>query len=53
MATDSALFEGKQNTDGMSEINACGDTSTQCTQAIDWHIEVSLKQEAACPLGQR
>lgn len=47
MATDNALFE-KINTDGTSGIYACGDTSTEyCTS----DVQVSLIQEAACPLG--
>ena len=35
------------NTDGMSEINACGDTTTDCSDVND---QVSLNQEAACSL---
>jgi putative transposase len=41
------------NTPGTGEINACGDTSVQDSQAYDWHFEVSEKQEAACSLEQR
>jgi len=40
-------------TPGTGGNKACGDTKIQDTQAYDWHLEVSAKQEAACPLGQR
>jgi putative transposase len=52
MATDHALFNSI-STGGTPGINACGDTSTQNVLAYDNTSEVSLNQEAACPLGLR
>ena len=51
MLVDGSRFT--TNTPGTGEINACGDTFVPDSQAYDWHQEVSMKQEAACPLGQR
>lgn len=50
MLVDGSRFT--TNTPGTGEINACGDTFVPDSQA-SWHQEVSAKQEAACPLGQR
>ena len=39
-----------ESTEGTSGINACGEPSTEY---VSGHIQGSLNQEAACPLGQR
>ena len=55
-AANNILFWGllqTKNTEGTSEINACGDTSTQNVVAYDTILEVSEKQEACGSLVRR